>query len=307
MRDSSSSHHWAWGIFTKGEHLSSENRCLRIALGRPWCLQAAFPPWSPCPRISVGMTIQYRRTPSAGMFCRHWHSQDVKWHSQNSSLQVGEICSLHSLAGEGNRTQLRTLFIYFTFFFFFFFFGLFRAAPMAHRGPQTRGRIGAVAAGQSHSSTRSELCLRPTPQLTATPDPWPAEQGQGLNPQPHGSQSDSFPLRHDGNSLRTSLKSMRRKWPLSLILSRKTNPHAYPERESKCFWLPSICIALGSMRQRLRSTGRLTTSGGEFSHSGNFPSLILPETHLAPWPSLPTKTCLCPLYKPHWYYIPSAL
>ena len=29
-------------------------------------------------------------------------------------------------------------------------------------------------------------------QLTATPDPQPTEQGQGMNPQPHGSQLDSL-------------------------------------------------------------------------------------------------------------------
>ena len=55
----------------------------------------------------------------------------------------------------------------------FFFFCLFRATPKAHRGSQARGLIRAIAAGlrQSHSNTRSEPCLRPTPQLTATLDP----------------------------------------------------------------------------------------------------------------------------------------
>ena len=72
------------------------------------------------------------------------------------------------------------------------FFGLFafsRAAPAAHGGSQARGLIGAVAASlcQSHSNVGSEMHLRPTPQLTATLDPQPTEQGQGLNPQPHGS------------------------------------------------------------------------------------------------------------------------
>ena len=49
--------------------------------------------------------------------------------------------------------------------------------------------IGNVAAGlrQSHSNVGSEPRLQPTPQLTATPDPQPTEQGQGLNLQPHGS------------------------------------------------------------------------------------------------------------------------
>ena len=41
---------------------------------------------------------------------------------------------------------------------FFFFFGLFRAAPVAYGGSQTRDLIGAVAASlhQSHSNARSE-------------------------------------------------------------------------------------------------------------------------------------------------------
>ena len=57
-------------------------------------------------------------------------------------------------------------------FILFLFFGLFRASPAAHGGSQARGLIGAVAASlcQSHSNTRSKLHLRPTPQLTATPD-----------------------------------------------------------------------------------------------------------------------------------------
>ena len=60
--------------------------------------------------------------------------------------------------------------------YIFFFFGLFaisRAAPMAYGGSQARGQIGAVAAGlrQSHSNAGSESHLRPTPQLTAMPNP----------------------------------------------------------------------------------------------------------------------------------------
>ena len=42
--------------------------------------------------------------------------------------------------------------------------------------------------------------LQPTPQLPATPDPQPTEQGQGSNLQPHGDQSDLFLLRHNRNS-----------------------------------------------------------------------------------------------------------
>ena len=49
-----------------------------------------------------------------------------------------------------------------------FFF--FLTAPMAYGGSQARGRTRATAAGlcHSHSNARSEPCLRPTPQLTAT-------------------------------------------------------------------------------------------------------------------------------------------
>ena len=68
-------------------------------------------------------------------------------------------------------------------------FCLIRAAPMACAGSQAGGPIGAVAAGlhHSHSSAGSELCLRPTPQLTAMLDPQPTDPGQGSNLQPHGS------------------------------------------------------------------------------------------------------------------------
>ena len=59
----------------------------------------------------------------------------------------------------------------FWLFFFFFFFCLFRAAPAAYGGSQARGPIGAPAAGLHHSHAGSELCLQPTPQLTATLDP----------------------------------------------------------------------------------------------------------------------------------------
>ena len=52
-----------------------------------------------------------------------------------------------------------------------------------------RGSIRATAPGlrHSHSNARSKLHLQPTPPLTATLDPWPTEQGQGSNPQPHAS------------------------------------------------------------------------------------------------------------------------
>jgi len=70
-----------------------------------------------------------------------------------------------------------------------FVFVISWAAPAAYGDSQARGLIGAVAASlrQSHSNAGSEPPLQSTPQLTAMPDHQPTEQGQGSNPQPHGS------------------------------------------------------------------------------------------------------------------------
>ena len=56
---------------------------------------------------------------------------------------------------------------------FSFFFSFSRATPVAYGGSRARGLIGAVAAGlhHGHSNASSEPCLRPTPELMATPDP----------------------------------------------------------------------------------------------------------------------------------------
>ena len=89
----------------------------------------------------------------------------------------------------------------YTFLFFFVFcLFFFRTAPTACGGSQARDLIGAVAASL-HTATAtqdpSRMCdLHHSP----TPDLQPTEQGQGRNPQPYGSSSDSFPLRHDRNS-----------------------------------------------------------------------------------------------------------
>ena len=66
---------------------------------------------------------------------------------------------------------------YFIFYFSFVFFG---AAPMTNGDSQTRGQIGAIAAGlyHSHNNMGSKPCLQTTPQLTAMPDPQHTEQGQ---------------------------------------------------------------------------------------------------------------------------------
>ena len=64
-------------------------------------------------------------------------------------------------------------------------FMLFRATPTASGSSQAKGQIRAIAASLHHSHSKPRL--RPTPQLTAIPDPQPTERGQGLNPHPHGS------------------------------------------------------------------------------------------------------------------------
>ena len=63
--------------------------------------------------------------------------------------------------------------LYLFIFYFFVFFAISWAAPKAYGGSQAKGQIRVVATGlrQSHSSAGSQPRLRPTPQLTATPDP----------------------------------------------------------------------------------------------------------------------------------------
>ena len=72
---------------------------------------------------------------------------------------------------------------FFVSFFSFLFSCLFRAAPTTYGGSWVKGWIKAVATGlhHSHSNARSELHLRPIPQLTAVPDPlthWARPGGQ---------------------------------------------------------------------------------------------------------------------------------
>ena len=57
--------------------------------------------------------------------------------------------------------------------FVLFCFAISWAAPEAYGGSQAGGQIGAVATSlrQSHCNAGSEPRLRPTPQLTAVPDP----------------------------------------------------------------------------------------------------------------------------------------
>ena len=83
--------------------------------------------------------------------------------------------------------------------FILFFFFCFQGHTKAYGSSQARGQIRAASARlrHSHSNTRSETCLQPTPELT--PDPQPTEQGQGSSPHPQR-QLDYFLLRHNRNS-----------------------------------------------------------------------------------------------------------
>jgi len=100
-------------------------------------------------------------------------------HSCNlpASTAVANARSLTRCTTEGTpQIDILNITVTFFLFCFVFVFGLFafsRAAPAVYGGSQARGLIGAVATGlcQSHSNVGSEPRLRPTPQLTATPDP----------------------------------------------------------------------------------------------------------------------------------------
>ena len=69
------------------------------------------------------------------------------------------------------KTDELIVYYYYFFVFIYLFILLFRAAPTAYGGSQARGPIRATAAGLHHSHSRSEMCVRPTPQLMATQDP----------------------------------------------------------------------------------------------------------------------------------------
>ena len=72
--------------------------------------------------------------------------------------------------------------------FFFLTFCFLGPYPRHIESSQARSRIRAAAAGlyHSHNNVGSKLHLWPVYQLTAVPDPWPTEWGQGSNPHPHG-------------------------------------------------------------------------------------------------------------------------
>ena len=88
---------------------------------------------------------------------------------------------------------------------FFCFVLFFKAGLAAYGSFQARGPVRAAVASlhDSHSNVGTEPRLWPTPQLTAMPDPWPAERGQGSNWHPHGYWSGLLPRTTTGTPVCT--------------------------------------------------------------------------------------------------------
>ena len=84
-------------------------------------------------------------------------------------MRKNTICEMNMYTKSTYFIYLYILFYFILFFVFLPFLGPF---PQ-HGGSQARGLISVVATGlcQSHSNVGSKLCLGPTPQLMATPDP----------------------------------------------------------------------------------------------------------------------------------------
>ena len=106
------------------------------------------------------------------MFKTGFHGESFSLKSRGMSLQwwLGNSC-IHA-AGRINASidlavaqPAGTLLWCFILFYFY----PFRAAPEAYGSSQARGWIRAAAVYLRHSHL--ELCLPPSPQLTATPDP----------------------------------------------------------------------------------------------------------------------------------------
>ena len=132
-------------------------------------------------------------TSSSSLSCRHSLAVAAKFQSLPPQSQ-GHLPSVFVyLYSQGISPMC--LCLKFPFFFFFFL----ELRPWYIEVPRLGVKL-ELQLHHRHSNTGSELHLQPIPHLMATLDPWPTERGQGWNPQPHGSQSDSFLLCYDGNS-----------------------------------------------------------------------------------------------------------
>ena len=113
----------------------------------------------------------------------HWVRPGIKPTSSQTLCWVLNLLSHNKNSKLALSTQLFPLLFSLSLFLFlknYLFINLFIfvffclvAATAAYGGSQAMGVIGAIAASlcHSHSNTRSEPRLRPTPQLMATPDP----------------------------------------------------------------------------------------------------------------------------------------
>ena len=86
-------------------------------------------------------------------------------------------------------------------FVLFLFFGFLGPYPWHMEAPrlELKSELHLLAYTKATATWDPSLRLQPTLQLTVMPDPQPTERGQGWNPYPRGSRSDSFPLRHKEN------------------------------------------------------------------------------------------------------------
>ena len=95
------------------------------------------------------------------------------FHIEGSTPQIPDFCKLPFHSHTSPDNHMNGIKYSIAILWLFFFFCLLRTFPRANGGFQARGLIRATAAGLHHSlsNARSKPCLRPTPQLTATPDP----------------------------------------------------------------------------------------------------------------------------------------
>ena len=147
-------------------------------------------------------TAQHSSQPSFVFLCQHLLAtvnfqgcllaQNGCWSTSLDQPPCRHSCGWKEQRWRSNGpTQLSLIYAVFfvlfvsVLFFCFCLFAFPRAVPVAYGGPQARVLIGAVATFlcQSHSNAGFEPPLRPTPRLT----PLLTKQGQGSNPQPHGS------------------------------------------------------------------------------------------------------------------------
>ena len=127
-------------------------------------------------RISshTGISWRCKRRPGTD----HWPNRA---HDSESDTPV---CEFQLSCGPETRHLTLQVWFPFNFFIFIYLFiylsmhCFFRAAPMVYGCSQARDQIRAAAAGlhHLHSNARSKLCLGPTPQFTAPPDPEPTER-----------------------------------------------------------------------------------------------------------------------------------